>query len=210
MFKFISPQNQIVVDYDKDDFVFLGARSMKSGKVYLPSEFQTMRITVPRMIPVNMIDEYLDEKHVEGVVITMKDGLMFKMKSSEYFQRHKLGVKADFKRADQAVSMIVDSKIDDGKGILPKRKCIDALERIKTIEMKYIKRYDELESLACNFLEQNKDLTRRDMAVKINRQTLFGKQTGFVLKILMKIIDGREYRDMVDSKIVKESKEWTM
>eukprot|EP00551_Chaetoceros_affinis_P011450 CAMPEP_0203683068 /NCGR_PEP_ID=MMETSP0090-20130426/47326_1 /ASSEMBLY_ACC=CAM_ASM_001088 /TAXON_ID=426623 /ORGANISM="Chaetoceros affinis, Strain CCMP159" /LENGTH=387 /DNA_ID=CAMNT_0050552189 /DNA_START=181 /DNA_END=1344 /DNA_ORIENTATION=+ len=242
MFEFISPMNQIVIDYDEDDFVFLGARSMKTGRIYLPNEFETINITVPRMMPVDMIDNYLEEKNVEGVVITMQNGLMFKMKSSEYVQQHKAASKFagkakwivslivngevdDIKgllskkkwtdnlkciNAEWIVSLIVNGEVDDVKGLLSKKKWTDNLKCINAIEMRFIQRYNEIYALANDFLDHNKFLDRKGMAIKINNDFPFGKDSRLILAIVMKILDGREYRDFINSYILKESKGWTI
>mmetsp|Transcript_6563 Transcript_6563/g.9961 ORF Transcript_6563/g.9961 Transcript_6563/m.9961 type:complete len:397 (-) Transcript_6563:346-1536(-) len=209
MFEFISPMNQIVIDYDEDDFVFLGARSMKTGRIYLPNEFETINITVPRMMPVDMIDNYLEEKNVEGVVITMQNGLMFKMKSSEYVQQHKAASKFAGK-AKWIVSLIVNGEVDDIKGLLSKKKWTDNLKCINAIEMRFIQRYNEIYALANDFLDHNKFLDRKGMAIKINNDFPFGKDSRLILAIVMKILDGREYRDFINSYILKESKGWTI
>lgn len=214
MFEFISPMNPIVVDYDKDDFVFLGARSMKTGRIYLPNEFQTMNITVPRMMPTNMIDKYLEEKNVEGVVITMRCGLMLKMKSSEYALQHRaISMSGSFpnkSRADQIVSLAINGSIDDFKGLLSRKKCPENLKYVNAVETRYIQRYDEIETLANDFLDQNKNAGRKQMAVKINNDATFGESSRFILCIVMKILDGKEYRDLINSHVLKESKSWTI
>lgn len=220
MFEFVSPLNQIILNYDKDDFVFLGARSMKTGKIYLPHEFETGNITVPRMMPANRIDEYLEEKNVEGVVITMKSsGLMFKMKSSEYVELHKstsMCIKTikTTDRVDNIVKMVVDGTIDDVKGILSKRNLTDKLKRVKRIERKYINRYNVLENIALehvanNVSDQHKNNSRKEMVAKIkgSNTTLEG-ESQTIVAIVMKILDGKEYHDFLNSRIIIESKEW--
>ena len=88
MFENVSPLNRIVVSYKKEDFVFLGARSMQTGKIYLPNKFDHKRIIVPCTLIVYSVDGYLNEQNVEGVVVTMPNGLMFKVKSDTCMELH--------------------------------------------------------------------------------------------------------------------------
>ncbi len=209
IFEYVSPLNQIVVDYKKENFVFLGARSMKTGKIYMPSEFNTMHITVPCVFSSEMVSTYLEEKNIEGVVLTMPDGLLFKMKSDEYVQVHK-GSNAVFSgNKTKILNLITIGKIDDVKGILSKKNATQRLELIDIVEDKYTQRYVELERQAQSFVDENMRIGRKEIGIQLgNNSSVFGEDTRVIKMLVFKMIDRRDYKDILNNHILLESMEW--
>lgn len=206
MFEYISPLHKIVLDYGKEDFVFLGARSMNTGKIYMPNEFDTKGISIPRVFSSETAMEYLEESNVEGLVLTMSDGLMLKMKAERYVQAHRALRGGNHK----IINLIMNGDIDDVKGILSKNKMMQRLQWIIEVEAEYIERYCEVERKASMFLDGMEDgAGKKEIALRFQRNDeLFGEDTEVIRKVVMKMFDRRDYKEIIDKKILTESKEW--
>jgi len=210
MFEYISPLQPIVVNYDKEDFVFLGARCMQTARLYMPSEFETGDISIPRVFSHEIVEKYLEEeRNIEGLVFTMPDGLMFKMKSEEYVKAHRAGSNLTGKK--YILSLIINNEIDDVKGILSKNKMALRLQQIKETEDKYEERFSGLEEKAEAFTSKAKTdgKGRKDIAFHFgSNPTLFGTDTKMIKTLTMLMFDGREYSHMINNNLLKECNDW--
>jgi T4 RnlA family RNA ligase len=88
-FEYVGPHNRIVLRYDSENLVFLGARCMTSGRMVFPWGIMVPdSITIPRLVEDK--DSYLKRDDVEGLVVVGTDGHMVKCKTSTYCQLHKI------------------------------------------------------------------------------------------------------------------------
>ena len=144
IFEYISNTDtgRIVIDYDRKDLVFLGARNMESGVIYTIN-------TLPVMIPdtITKVKEFStnDEikKHmaiegVEGVVMVLSTGLMIKCKTDWYCRIHRL---MDLFSVKNIIESIVNDEIDDTISILTKNGLLDHVNTIRNVIDKFHKIY---------------------------------------------------------------------
>lgn len=95
LFEIIYPANRIVCDYkDLDDLVFLGAVSIDTGRMFLPDLFDWPGL-VATSYGFATLGEALaapDRVGAEGLVVHFPslDGLMVKIKQSEYVELHRI------------------------------------------------------------------------------------------------------------------------
>jgi RNA ligase len=120
LLEFVAPDNRIVVDYPEPAFYLTAIRDNVSG-VYLPlvgSQFfekPKLFMGVTQDNDANsLVENVVNKKNEEGVVIRFDDGHMVKLKNSWYLRIHKAKelILFDHKLAE----LILEQKIDD---ILP-------------------------------------------------------------------------------------------
>jgi len=99
IFEYVSPHNQIVLQYENSQLVLLQARYKDSGEyvdIYTLNSFSSM-FKVPMAAHLHRdknLEELLVMKEVltdiEGFVVTFNNGIMAKVKTTWYMQRHGL------------------------------------------------------------------------------------------------------------------------
>lgn len=120
MFEYISPENRIVIQYDKPDLVLIGIRNIETGD-YLPPHSLARVAETFGSLPVVSVDyvegssEQLVEmvqkfEDSEGVVIQQGNEFL-KIKSLWYVQLHKNKELIESER--NVVELILDDNIDD-------------------------------------------------------------------------------------------------
>lgn len=171
MFELISPINKIVLDYNGiTDLYFLGARDMVTGEVCSFDKFEYGDITVPKLFK-NVTDakEYLTRDNVEGLVVTLKSGQMMKIKTEDYCRLHRILDKVTPK---DIIKSIYEKKSDDLKSILATNKLDDIIKLVSELEAEYMMNYTHRIDMANEFLHNNKELSRKDIALSLKDNTL--------------------------------------
>jgi T4 RnlA family RNA ligase len=186
-FEFISPQNRIVLRYEKDDFVFLGARCMKTGKMFFPWDLLVpSTITIPMLITPEKRDEYLEREDVEGLVVVGEDGHMIKCKSATYCQLHKI---LDIKTKKSMCEYYIDhGNFDDVIGVLTHNGLHQDVADLLDFELA-VDKYNHLsrKEIALKMIEDKVDKSLRGMVFS----SLDGKEV--MPKIKRLILDS--YKD---------------
>jgi len=204
MFEYVSPTQKIVISYDKN-IIFLGCRDMETGKIFFPHHLDVPdSIDTPSLFNVNSMTKYMNKDDVEGVVVTMNDGLMFKMKTERYCKIHKLiegiTVKAILK-------YIIDDTIDDVYGVLEQNNLEKDKVFMKKVEEKYHNIYNELLTEAKELYERVKEKERKEIAFEIAKK----KRKSVIGKLVFALVDNRymELRNIINKHITKmEHKTW--
>ena len=193
-FEFISPQNRIVLRYEKDDFVFLGARCMTSGKMFLPWDMLVpSTITIPMLITPEKRDEYLEREDVEGLVVVGEDGHMIKMKTSSYCQLHRI---LDMKTKKSFCEYYnAHGNFDDVIGVLTQHGLHDDVEDLKKFEEDYLEKMNTYLTIITSNVDKYKDLSRKEIALTMIEDGVDKSMRGFVFSAL----DGKD----IDGKIKK-------
>ena len=97
IFEGIGPSNRIVVKYDTDEIVFLGAVDKSTGKYISPARyrehFRKHGIRSVRVFPANTLAEALEippRENAEGLVVRYLDNeLQLKVKQEDYLELHR-------------------------------------------------------------------------------------------------------------------------
>lgn len=139
LFEWISKKNQIVIDYEVDDLVYLGSRNNFSGNYYMeynpPFNVVSMYGSIKNSIT-DYIAKVRQDTNREGDIVRFYDGHMFKSKNDWYVRIHKTMDRIRFDR--NIVDLILNEQIDDVKGLLPEHE----VQKIKDFEKKFWESFD--------------------------------------------------------------------
>lgn len=79
LFEYVSQDNRIVLNYDNPDLIYLGYRSISTGKTVLNDLHLNNNIKY---------EDVLSRTDIEGFVIQLNDGTLVKAKTKWYVERH--------------------------------------------------------------------------------------------------------------------------
>lgn len=116
IFEYVGPSNKIVLDYSEHNLILLAIRRNEDGHYV---DYHTMKQVMgywKNEIPLVPLVEFGigDVKHLEnaeGVVVSLKDGFRFKVKSDWYVRRHRAKDLIRFNK--DVISLILKNEIDD-------------------------------------------------------------------------------------------------
>lgn len=125
-FEYCSPDNQIVIMYDKPELTFLCARHMVSGEYLDINETQELcsKFNIPHVTTygqVHDIDSFIENvrtlKNVEGFVVRFHDGFSQKFKADDYIAAH--NVVTDTMAERRMFQYAFNDTIDDLYPVMP-------------------------------------------------------------------------------------------
>jgi len=176
IFEFVSPQNQVVVNYEFCGLTLLAVRHCQTGH-YIPySSLQRYcdfyHIPLVRSYENKSLGELKEEMKVkrefEGYVLIFDSGERIKLKTDWYDSLH--GSLTEVSERD-IVKMILHETIDDYKAILNERgksiEFIDHLESFISLQLGHISR--EVEEIKNEHIA----LSVKDFALKFSKHPLF-------------------------------------
>jgi len=105
LYEFVSPNNRIVVKYEKPQLQLLAVRHMKTGE-YIGLDWQGMNET-----PQELLERVKALKGDEGVVVVWPNGHRIKIKADEYVTLHR--AKAMLEREINVIRCIFEGVVDD-------------------------------------------------------------------------------------------------
>lgn len=113
IFEFVSPDNKIVLNYEKSSLILLSVRVQFGG--YLGSEdlevfAKSFGIPLVKNLKFDL-QTVKNSENSEGIVVTLKNGFKFKVKSDWYVLRHK--AKDYIRFSKDVVRLIIDDQVDD-------------------------------------------------------------------------------------------------
>lgn len=167
--EFVSFKNKIVLNYDEPNLILLKLRDNNTGEYLDIEKYRDLGFSVVKSINFTDLETLMidveKEKGIEGVVITFEDNYMVKMKSTEYFVKHKL-LTEDANREDIVISMILNETIDDIKSqldIVNDKEKIEWIEEIEEIVKVFMtERINEVNNLILEFKGDIKDFAIRN------------------------------------------------
>ena len=141
LFEWCSRDNQIVLDYARDDLVYLGTRDNATGAYVMDTSCPFT--VVPQYGSVDVsLDDYVERQRVaeerEGDIIRFADGHMVKIKNDWYVRIHKALDRIRFDR--NIVKLILHQEVDD---LLPLLPTGDA-DRVREFERKFAERLAQI------------------------------------------------------------------
>lgn len=161
--EFISPRNQIVLPYSKEELVVLNIRNNETGLTLFKDQVYDHRdlpwVSATKDILFTSIAEM---KGIEGFVIRFKDGLLAKIKTEEYLVLHKTKDSVTIPR--RLFECVIMECTDDLKAMFKSDPL--SLTRIGEMEALVIPKYNHMVSSVEKYYEENKHLSRKDYAIK--------------------------------------------
>ena len=173
MFEYVSPKHRIVLDYDRPDFIFLGARDMETGAITFPHEVKRPAgVTFAEHFSTKeQIHDHLDKSGVEGVVVTTKTGLMVKMKTAEYCGLHRVITNFSDKIVLESLydkkSHQVDDRLDDMIGVMQQMNLDDLVQRANSIRSDYFYRIEAWTTMCKGILQKHEHMSRSELATML-------------------------------------------
>ncbi len=168
-----SPIHRIVISYPESHLKVLNVRCREDGE-YLPynilveifGEHNVIERVQPKD-PVGFIQQIPEmQDDIEGYVIRLKSGQRVKIKTNKYLSLH--CAKESITNPRRLFEAIVEETVDDLRSMFYTDSTAMALidEMQKKVDHIYNSMVNEVE----NFYQQNKDLSRKDYALKAQQQ----------------------------------------
>lgn len=166
--EFISPRNQVVIPYPREELVVLNIRNVETGLTLFKNQVYDHKalnwVKAQKHVPV---DDVALMKGIEGFVMRFKDGSLVKIKTDEYSTLHR--AKDGITVPRHLFEAIIMETADDLKALFHQDPL--ALKRIADMETLAIPRYNHMISEVEKFYEDNKALSQKEYAIK-NRETM--------------------------------------
>lgn len=201
-----SPANRIVIPYQETSLRVLGVRSTFSGEVIdkgysIFNHFPNIQAAwvdedyEPTEEFINLVPALKD---IEGFVVTLEDGTMFKQKTDWYKSLHHL--KDSVSSPTRLFDAIILETVDDVKTMFPDDKF--QLDLIYEMESKVIPKYNHLIYTVEKFYDENKGLERKDYAIKGQ------KELGMLFTLAMNKFTGKSHSSSYRDFAIKYRKEY--
>jgi T4 RnlA family RNA ligase len=194
-----SPTNQIVISYQEPHLAVLNIRNRMDGS-YLekenidPQYNEILNRYIQQHVPenptewVNAVYDITD--NIEGFVIIFNSGLRAKIKTKKYSALHKL--KNNITTPRRLYECILAEGVDDLRAFFYDNPT--ALEKINTMENYVCSLFNELVESTDHYYTQNKDLSRKDYAIKAKAELPSANHFNIAMGLyLNKQIDVKEY-----------------
>jgi RNA ligase len=169
IFEFTSPDNRIVVAYDRAQLTLLAGREMVSG-AYLPHrEIERLAATFGIATvadhghvahAADFIGRARTEPDIEGYVIAFDDGHRLKLKTEGYVLRHRALSSIHLEK--NVLGLVCDNGIDDMIPLLPEQ----ARPALLGYRDQVLREVEKWATRIEHFVGDNAHLTRKDFAMK--------------------------------------------
>jgi len=201
LFEWVSPLNQIVLNYDEADLVLLAMRDNITGE-YKPADTKDIPFTI---VPVygsmqGDIKEYVarqrEAEDREGDIIRFADGQMLKIKNDWYVRIHKAMDRIRYDR--NIVDLIINEEIDDVVPMMPEKE----IARVRDFETRFWEAFRTKENRLYGIrlaAQQSYEDDRKRIALEFV-PTLKNKADA---GLLFRMIDGRDLRELMLEHIEK-------
>lgn len=204
MFEYVSDtdQGRIVIDYGKKDLVFLGARDMATGTIY--NDLLNFPLDIPFSISTaktfknnDEVSDYLKLEGIEGVVVTLKDGTMVKLKTDWYCKIHRI---LDLFSTKNILENIVTDNLDDIRSALVQHNMAEQIEAVDKVEKEFYKHYNVWTNLAeFEYRERKHEgATKKDIALTLM------KENRVLASLVFALYDGKDISSNVKEIVRKE------
>jgi len=200
IFEFTSPQNRVVIAYEKPELTLLAVRENRSGRYLTSSELAELadRFAVPLIGSVEIagtmrdfVSIARDEADKEGYVIAFEDGHRLKLKTAYYALRHK--ALSDISLEKNVLDWVANDAVDDVLPLLPPQ----AAARLKAYHNRVMTALGRNFETVGAFVEEYSTLDRKDFA-----QLVRDKLDARLHPIAFQMLDGRDGRQAM-KKILK-------
>ena len=184
IFEYVGPDNRIVLEYEKEELIYLGFRNIESGE-FLPHE-DTSNNNITASDIFNMED-------IEGFVV--HDGnQMVKMKTEWYLERHR--IVSDF-NPKSIIKATLDESIDDILGVVSQLGMMDRFKEISDLRDETLteKMYQRYMIEQCWALVKRFSSNRKEFAFKVQQSFPHIKQ---YIPFMFLMLDGKSYVDKLN------------
>lgn len=211
IFEYVSPTNQIVLKYDEPQLKLLSIRNMDTGdylsynemlKFVSQFELNVNEILVENRIDlgvnfvkegsllIDQVEQFINaQTNTEGIVVNLKSGRKFKIKSIWYVDRHH--IKDQLGNDKYLIKATVNEELDDIIGLFGQE--LFDMEHVREIQTQTGNEYNYILKTCEMFYETNKELNRKDYAILATKgfelKPFFGYVMGLYLNNQMSFKD---------------------
>jgi len=189
--EYVSPSNQIVIGYSEPQLIVLNVRHNIIGHYLsherLVREFGEEFVVKSFPIPADGKQFLVDAEKmtgIEGFVIQLSDGLLFKHKTEAYCILHHL--KDSINNPKRLWEACVNETADDLRALFKDDPI--SLEKISAMEALASKNFNHIHKTVHAYYNENKELSRKDYAIK-GQEELMADGT---FSLVMNLYIGRE------------------
>lgn len=187
IYEYVGPNNQIVLPYEKEEFIFLGCREIETG-LYFPSAMQQVKDMT--------FDKVINLPEVEGFVIWDGNQLV-KAKTQWYMERHKISTEFNVKAI---INAVLNDTVDDMLGTIAQLGLMLRYYQVQDLRNKVVREKFMVEHDVDTFFALvPKDASRKDQAIYINSGVIPKEYRG----IMFSLLDGKDVTEAVN-KIIFE------
>lgn len=189
IFEFTSPDNRIVIEYEKPQLTLLAARDNKSGEYASQDAISmvTEMINIPtvELHDIRLGDDNIEEIRekttgIEGYVVSWDDGTRVKIKTDEYTQMHR--AVSYFDRENMILPVVLDRQCDDLYPALSEDRANKLRDYEEAVMNEFIA-YCELVRDAYYRYIENEFPTRKDYALWVNAEVPNGLKAAYFAAI---------------------------
>ncbi len=195
IFEFTSPDNRIVIAYDRPALTLLAARETVSGRYLTHDEALALAVAHgvplvrdlgPVMNPKDFIAGARALEGAEGYVIAFDDGHRVKIKADAYVLRHR--VLTEISQEKNVLAIIVEDGVDDVLALLPQQVSDEVAAYRDQLHIGVTRQVDQLEG----FIAPRRDLPRKDFA-----QAVQADLDQRLWSVAFAMYEGRDGRDKI-------------
>lgn len=173
--EFLSPNYRIVIPHQQDNLIVHGARAIATGASFGYEVLKAIMLEndcAGHLVKnyaggVGTLETFIDSvpnmtHGIEGFVVVLRDGTMFKLKTNAYIALHRM--KDSIGSQKRLFEVVVNEAHDDAKAAFADDAFM--IEQIEDMERKVSAIYTNLKINVIQFYNENKDLDRKSYAVK--------------------------------------------
>lgn len=191
-----TPKNRVFIEYEDYNVHVLKVRDISNGEYIdirspqFAKDYPEVANKLVKQVPVESIN--INDKSIEGYVVEMADGEMYKVKTIPYLTISSVvNIQDRSKEREMIYKATLEEVLDEIRSLYhykthsPNFPLKEILERIDEVETYAIKSYNYMKYTVEKFYEENKSLERGDFARK-------AKELNELMPILMEKYLGRE------------------
>ena len=186
LFELVGPDNQIVVDYPKNEIYLIGVRNDDGHFIDLEKFYYKYSAACYNLTLDEMIHQAKTAKDIEGFVVKFTDESIVKIKTIDYLEKHRLVSDGDSYKT--ILKRILEENIDDVLQVIPEAK----RARIRNLE-KYLDEY------VVHYTQQIHDIIKKQ-STKSRKEIVEEVRTHRFFSVIMKNLEG-DISDIKDSLI---------
>lgn len=179
-FEICSPENRIVIGYEKPMLRVLNVRHNLTGEYVsqehsgIPKKYWVDSLPIPADVQTFVYSVYESQDHIEGFIFKFRDGKWVKVKTDKYCALHK--TKDSISSPRRLFEACVNEGADDLRGML--RDDPAAINQINEMEHKVANIYNHLHKSVHEFYNANRGLDRKSYAIlgtqQLSKDGIFG------------------------------------
>lgn len=204
IFEFTSPDNRIVIEYDKPQLTLLAVRHNEHGGYLARSSLiglaAAMNIPLVEVHDIRLGDDNIEEIRekttgIEGYVVSWADGTRVKIKTDEYTQMHR--AVSYFDRENMILPVVLDRQCDDLYPALSEDRANKLRDYEDDVMNEFFNYVRNVKDAYYSYIE-NEFPTRKEYAVWVNASVEQGLRAAYFAAI-----DDKDIEEAVKKCIIR-------